>query len=386
MRTFLSSFGISGRRSVSLTNDYFSRMPPAVFSTKHRDFVPDFSAILLSSELIVDADTLDRLNRTESAQFSRYAAILHDLKQEGIVQAVDYSSIISERADLLEQIMTKDLKRAWEYEDAFSESLTEWIAHLNLFEDEIQQIGVSKLRDDPKNLDEAMMFLSMNMHIVMSDKAFIASTKRLKSAEPGILRFDLVREAADRGALLATLVERIKPYIEYMNTNLLLCEALDAAVFDWSDIVPFYERKVVLSSGEYEGSAHSEGIKRLFKFAFPDVREWPMENILEMARDKRISSLRETINRAIIEEDEIDESFVIRKLGEIIKLQEREARKSKMISFLSSPIGMFPIFGSVLQKPIETAANSVLNRPAKKQASWYFMVSEHAERLNKDQS
>ena len=131
----------------------------------------------------------------------------------------------------------------------------------------------------------------------------------------------------------------------------MLSEKLGAGVFDWSDIMPFYQKKLEnFGAPHATDTAKPDMIRQLFQLTFPEVDEWPIETILKMLSDKRIVNLRETISSVVDRGEEIDSEYVVRMLKEVITVEQTVARNSKVISYMTAPLGFIPIVGAAVQK------------------------------------
>lgn len=390
MRTLFTSFGISGKRSQSLSDPFFARLPPAQFSASMGQFVPDFAPILLSTTLLVDAETVEQLNFRGSrheAVFSQYREMIEILIGEGIVDTEDYSAIISDKQQELQEQIQLDVSRCHHFEDALRISAQDWLGHLEMFRDQLlsDRINHARLGDDPLRREETEVYLAQNMH-VLANKVSMQKTRSelLQVASASNMRKELVyqklmhREAAEEGPS-----PELVPYLEYTNSNLLLSEQLQAAIFDWSDLQPFYRTKMRLHHNSIKEEMAPTALKDLFKITFPHVEDWPFSNLHQMLKDKRISSLREVINTAVENREAVDHDFVLRKLGEVISIEREVARKSRTISYLTTPISFVPVFGSFIQKPIEEVASRVIAKSERKKIEWYFLVSEQADKIAK---
>ncbi|MEM9359260.1 MAG: hypothetical protein AAGB04_24010 [Pseudomonadota bacterium] len=169
----------------------------------------------------------------------------------------------------------------------------------------------------------------------------------------------------------------LRPYLTYVNANIALSKRLSGMIYDWPDIVPFYEFKAEKAADkDAAGNTASTALRKLFEFTFPEISELDLRTTLKFLKDRRTESLRKTISQALESAEEIDQEFVVRTLREVIGDERTAARRSKLISYATSPLGFVPLVGTPLQKAAEEAADLVSKRVNPSKHPWYIMVSE----------
>ena len=137
MKLIFSSFGIGSKRTTRLSPAIFDRMPPAVFSGSRQQFQPDFSALLLAEQIVVDDETLSKLEKHEWVLFSDYGKLLRRLDKEGYLQVEDYSGVLAGEQDLLDQQLENDLAQIDSYDEVAIASSHAWNETFKTFRKQI---------------------------------------------------------------------------------------------------------------------------------------------------------------------------------------------------------------------------------------------------------
>ncbi len=181
------------------------------------------------------------------------------------------------------------------------------------------------------------------------------------------------RRSEPRNALRDVLSE----YLSYVNANLFLSNRFGVGFYDWNDFRPFYKDKFMrIAQDSPPGQKQTESIKKLFEISFPEFTFWSPDNIIKALKDKRISDLRDLINKTASGEVEFDKEFATRTLSEVLKIERSIGKFRSFVSYLTMPLGFIPIAGT----PIQKVAEEVIARPVegkkRKEYQWLYLISE----------
>lgn len=365
MDLILSSFGIGPNRTDSFSPLFFDRMPPALFCNRKQQFVPDFGALLVAENIILDTATSEALGKGKSQLFKGYSEVLRVLTGEGLVRTEDYSAILHDRKSDLESAIASDLEHGLDLLPVLRQSTEKWHKALSLMRDDpFREILNEELRENQHEF-------SMHMHITGNSLSHAQLAYEYRK-----MMLDSETESADK--LSDKELEILAPYITYTNANLILSESLGGGVFDWPDIVPFYNHKArtSLTTEPSEGFRASSALRKIFELTFPELGEMDTHEVLKILKDKRIRRLREMVSSVLENDEDIDPEFVVRVLREVIGDERRAKKLSKIVSYATLPLGLIPMAGTPLQKAAEEAADFAFSKVKEPKHSWYFMVNE----------
>jgi hypothetical protein len=172
----------------------------------------------------------------------------------------------------------------------------------------------------------------------------------------------------------------LRSYLAYVNANLILSNELGITFHDWLDFTPFYAAKF-LSVGK-DRDAVSEGqeqVERLFTISFPELAIRDTKALIRALNDKRLDDLRSLVNDAIAGKVKFDEQFAKSVLTEVLDSEKRARKVRNILGYASMPVGFLPWIGTPLQKILEEAIGTPLERKLKTKNRWFYMLSEIAD-------
>lgn len=385
MELMLTSFGLSHiQRHISHYPDTFQRglgvfhgMPPISMSVGNQAFMPDYPMLILCERLILDAESFERLSKGEHHEgYKSTAEIMKGLFDEGFIRVEDFGAIIDNNKALLERMLEHDLKRLDNWVEPLKESTQTWQRFIKSLTDLLrgnffdisQEVGNRESVQDEAEIGLKLHQLGYALHglknqaaavTLMLSEAIESSTKRRRSEYRNVLR------------------EALTEYLAYVNANLVLSHTLESGFHDWYDFEPFYREKF-LTVGQ-EGRPEEKRIqkvKQLFELSFPEFFPSDAKNMLKMMKDKRISDLRNLVNKAVEEEIQFDREFAIRILQEVFGTEQRIGRLRNIVSYATLPIGFAPLVGTPLQKAVEEVVDRLAESKMRKQYRWFYLISE----------
>ena len=104
------------------------------------------------------------------------------------------------------------------------------------------------------------------------------------------------------------------------------------------------------------------------------------KRFFKLLRDKRIESLRELVRSAAAGTTEFDDEFAKRTLNEVFQAETRIAATTRMVSWLSLPLGFVPVVGTPLQKLVEEVGGHFAGKRNREQHKWFFVMSDFERR------
>ena len=394
MKLMLTSFGIDQTlASASRSESLFDRMPPVSFRSVNEAFMPDYELLILCDQIVMDETSFQQLISSPSRAYSGVADTFRALKTEGRVELVDFSSILSSNADLLDKMLDHDMRILDQWVVPLRESLTMWRhfaqISIQIWNDEREQSHALDAKTSDTTVEYPRQFLhfrngralgmqSVLMHEIhaLMHHARNEAVDLSHMVEAALDSSEKRKHKEYRGALR----EVLRAYLSYVNANLVLSTELEIGFHDWLDFTPFYSTKF-LSVGKRE-DAVQEGrkqVERLFTVAFPDLAIRDTTALLKLLNDKRIEELRQLISDAVLGKCEFDEHFANSVLAEVLQTERKVARFRNVLGYLTLPIGFVPWIGTPAQKVVEEAVARPMAKKMKQKHKWFYMLSEIAD-------
>lgn len=341
----------------------YDRMPPVEMRELHSAFTPDYATLLLADKIVMDEQSFSRLQFSSHPLYRTVSETLRSLHREGHVELVDFESTLRAHEGVLQTMLEFDMRVLDEWVRPLRNSLATWT--------QFAQQTQKRFREEESE-DEAL-FMAMGMlHLVanriagqravadmMLEEALESSRKRRRKEYRDILR------------------KTLRPYLHYVNCNLVLSHAYSSGFHDWSDFQPFYERKFMpIGQESTDVESRADKVRQLFTVPFPEFAIRNTDQLVRAVNDRRIKDLRQLVAEAANGNVTFDEEFAKRTLTEVLHAERHWNRWRNITSYVTIPIGQIPWVGAVFQKAIEEVAGRVLETHFQKDHRWYYLLSE----------
>ncbi len=349
MELILTSFGISHLPQQPRERiDLFYRMPPIWMN---RSFMLDYAILLLCERIIIDSETFERFLSGKYAKlYGEVANMVKALYDEGFVRVENFDNIVRDNRKLLDLMLERDLKRLDDWVNTLKESVDIWDKFL-----------------DSVSVGDSHRCLSWlgwpGLHGVSSYSH----------------RYQRLQQIIKQGN--STYQGDIKPilteYLSYVNANLVLSFKFNVGFHDWQDFLPFYRDKfLTIGCEDIPEQKYIKKIKQLFEVFIPEVLPREPKDIIRVLKDKRISDLRNMVDKAVKEGIEFDYKFANSITQEVLKIEKRIGRIRKFISYVTVPIGFIPWIGTILEKGSEEIVSHALEEKTRKNYQWFYLLTE----------
>lgn len=388
MKLLLTSFGLSHLQRREQDNpDVFYRMPPVSMSQFSQEFLPDYSALLLADEIIVDAKSYERLLKGSHRSYGTVAILLKMLRDEGFVRLEDFDAIVESNRPLLERMLERDLKELDSWVVPLKESVSVWRGFFDELRGTLREDIVRGRTSDstgPGHFGDAALFHEFAHHTAHWMHNMMHRVHHSTMLVELALRSSEMRRKSEyRQALRDHLAE----YLSYVNANLLLCEKFQTGFHDWYDFQPFYRDKFLRVAQEAApGQKEIASVKKLFEISFPEFTFWRPDNIVRALKDKRIRDLRQLVDDSADGKVDFDREFATRVLQEVFVIERNVARFRNIVSYITQPLGFIPFAGAVVQKAAEEAVGAAVENRRKRKFRWFYLISELAAKTSKEEN
>ncbi len=368
LKLFLTSFGVpesirippviqrfqGGHVAAYPANLGSERMPPVNMRAVGNTFMPDYAALLLCDKVILDTTSFALLTENPHPWYATVGGTMKTLYDEGFIELVDFSRILTNNQSLLKQMLEHDLQALEQWITPLLESVTIW----NNF---ISQI--SGMTAQETEIHETLL------HRAYSEAGFLSSY---------ITNFTAYKELTQD--LRGGITDILKSYMSYVNANIVLSNELDVGFHDWADFAPFYQHKFLYVGREnLQEEQTISASQALFEISFPEFAVQDNKSLLRVLQDKRIVDLRRLVQDSVDGKVMFDEQFARNILHEVLSIEKKSARYRKVVSYLTMPLGFLPVIGIPVQKLAEETIGMVLDKRLQKNYRWFYMLSDVGE-------
>jgi hypothetical protein len=326
----------------------FTGLPPMDMRSRKRGLTLEYSLLVLCDQLLIDASSLDRLQRHTDPALRQVARTIELFTSEGLLDAVDYEAILDDNRLLLEKMTDNDLRSVDQWLDTLASSGRIWSEF-------VEVVGPSIGLDLGANLRVAT---------IVDQAALPFFSKQLKQ----LIRADEI----GRG-----ISDTLRYYLTYVNANLILSNEMEAGLHDWADFAPFYRQKfLAVGHDNPPGSAAAEASRQLFSIAFPEFAIDNPEQLVKLLKDKRVGELRGLISEASTGAVVFDEAFARSVLHEVFGIERKLSKERRLVGYLTLPVSFIPFVGTFAQLLVQEAAGTLLERRLTRPYRWFYLLSD----------
>lgn len=350
---------------VSVNRSLFDRMPPVDMRSIPNLFLPDYASLLLAEQILMDQESFRSLQSAAHPLFSKLADALGALHEAGHITLVDYQGALQRDRELLENMLELDMRILDEWVPPLRESLEKWRGFARNAE---RLLGEAEIAESGHygGTDANLLHWTINFADGVCSDSDRLLAEALNSSRNR-------RKRKYRDVLRSTL----RPYLRYVNCNLVLARQFSAGLHDWSDFLPFYHRKFAPVGQRTAGlESHTAELLRLFSVAIPQFTISDTKQLLRVIEDKRVQELRKVVSEAVAGKVTFDEEYARQTFCEVLRISEGSQRWRRIVSYLTIPIGQIPWAGPLLQKTVEEAAGKLIDRHLERDYQWFYLLSD----------
>ncbi len=171
--------------------------------------------------------------------------------------------------------------------------------------------------------------------------------------------------------------EILRGYLSYLNQSVLLARECRAALIDWWDMRPLYDRKFAASLSDVshdQGAAI--GARKAFELFFPSCYPKDVRSFVKSMDDRRVEDFRRLVADSLAGKVEFDHDFAVDTLRTLAISSHQTAIRRKIVGYATLPLHFVPVVGLALPKVVDEAAEKLWSdRPVEK-FEWYYFMNE----------
>ena len=232
-----------------------------MFQRFRQFYAPDYASLIICDKVVMDEASFEILTsrRRDNHPYSLVAQTFSALKDEGLVDLVDFDAILSRKSMLLRRMLSNDL-----------DSLDRWIAPLRDSLEIWHRFLHASSRVASPTLERHRIELYMHdMHSTLYELYFLADSPHEKTNNSN-----------------SELRRILKSYLSYVNSNIVLANELDIGFHDWKDYGPFYERKFLGVGVDTDGfEPQIQAARALFELSFPEFRIYDTPTLIRVLKE-----------------------------------------------------------------------------------------------------
>lgn len=390
MKMLFTSFGITDKSpDLVKGSPFFYGMPPVDIKVWNDRFVPNYDALLLCEKIVMDNDSFQLLCDKHHPLYESIAESLKALNSEGFIELVDFKSIITRNERLLNRMLRNDLEATDAWVGVLQESMDIWDDfQISQALRDLRPLSTRSssgpptvtLHDEMSNLIQESVWRPSIRGVELEQPKKSSSRKSIKiiSDSAQIVRDGLVDAELRRKSKKhqKAVVSALSWFLKYTNANIVLSNELEAGLYDWGDMLPFYNKKF-LSVGRQEKSAqHAEQIQKLFEISFPEFSVKDTSTLIRILNDKRVHDLRKLVQDSVDGLVTFDDSFAKHVLRDVLDTEAQITKYKKIISYLTLPIDFLPLVGSVAQIIADESIGVIVENRLRKKHRWFYMMND----------
>jgi hypothetical protein len=334
----------------------FETLPPLGSFDPNRGFVPDFPALMMFDEFVLDGEAYERLEHPgERLWLKEWRDLVRALRAEGSLAIEDVAGAAQARSHERGAMLRKDVKDPTRWWQA--------MAYYNALSSRAEKLLGSSPREAQRvawdfNPEESYGVRGSDGHVhnlavVLADAGESANDAHLE--------------------LFGTALAEVKRHLREVNACLITCDELDVAPLMWAPYRRYLEVKLPHTPVVDSQRASDE----FFRIAFPAYAPTTVREFAKARTNRAVVALREEILRASEKGDALDPVYPQRVLTEVLRLEAKGARMRRIIGWISNAVGLVPVPGVGLAAAAAgEGVSALLDRKRRKPWRWFYLISD----------
>jgi hypothetical protein len=313
-------------------------MPPLKFYSDDQIDL-EFGPLILADEIIIDAEAFDAVLQSKSSKLARLRNSVRELYESGYLTTAKYRDVVLSNKNAILDLTTSDLRNPLLWLPAVRDAVVDWEATRPLFR-----------RAFPRRYDNALHY-PYGVYCAMLENGI----------QPNEEAYQKLRKILFSGKILDdSEIDLVKvmasPYLNYVNSNLVLMNDLEAPPIDWSTLKSFYREKM-RAPIESRTSRLQAKVRELF-VAAPSWEPSNVYELLSILNHRHVVEVREYLTECVDNGRAYDAGYVTNLLGEVrvrhnasrklqLSLAVASASLSSVSAMFAAPLSLSPAAGVV---------------------------------------
>ena len=315
-------------------------MPPVCLDDVSQLFAPDYGALLLFDEFIVDRNSIDRMR--EVRQFANYLELITELEKAGLLKQKDFSAVLSVDGKLsIDGLVSKLLEDPSIWYSSFSDAVAIWEEFDKKVRNSTQALNPLDWRLKSSTVDSSIA----NGMIEGLDRRLLDNLQNWHGGIAQKYRDFTIRVVGG--------------YLEHVFAHLSIADQMGATPIDWEDIEPIY-RDIFCLGKRSTGDLPFDQAKSARQFCSVIPPVWKPENskrFVEMLLDKNLQEFRDMIASSVENGLTFDEEFPSKALDSVYQRYGMLKSRFRSVKLVFDSIEGVPLVG----KSIANLGKGVLN-------------------------
>lgn len=337
----------------------FEALPPLGSFKAGTGFIPDFPALLMFEEFVLDGDAVERLKNPGERYWLRYwAELVEVLESEGTLTLADVGAAASSRGH----------ERGWMLRRDLADPARWWqaMAYYNALTGKATQL----LGDNPRDAQDYAWDFDPDAHFGIRGSDGHVHDLGAVLAEAGDFELEAHRN------LFSQALYTLREHLREVNSCIVACEELNVAPMMWAPYRRYLHQKLQTAPQLNGITAQSAG-QQFFEIAFPAYAPTTVRDFAKLRRDRRIDTLRSEILSAAERGELVDPHYPQRVLAEVLRLEQKSARMRRIAGWIANAVGLIPVPGLGLAATgASEAVTGYLDRKRRKPWHWFYLISD----------
>ncbi len=336
----------------------FESLPPLGSFDNSRGFIPDFPALLMFDEFVIDFEAYDLIRSPgERAWLRHWTELVDALKSEGVLTVTDVKAAASADPYKRSWMLRRDMKQP-----------EKWWQAMGYF-DNLSALAGNFLGEYPETAKKfAWKFDPRQRFGVKGSDGHVHDLSAI-----------LVEDAGSRTdahhQLYGRAIANLRDQLREVNACLTACASLGVSPMMWAPYRRYLHEK--LESDARQAMLPADAGALFFKIAFPAYSPTSVREFAKLRFDKRIYDLRTEIKRATRNGSALEPRYAQRILSEVLKIEQKAARVRTIIGWISNVVGTLPIPGvglgaAALGEGVGAVATNYIKKPWR----WFYLISD----------
>lgn len=333
----------------------FETLPPLGTYDPKIGFVPDFPALLLFDEFVIDSEARELLSDSASRPWlGLWPDLIRLLEADGALSIADVGSAAKARAHQRSVMLRRDLQQP-----------ARWASAMTYY-DALTARAQRLLGSGPRQAQ------ALAWNFSPDDLPGIRGVDGSGHSLSAILGEGQHSELEAHRDLYQAARDEVARQLSEVNAMLAASAELEVSPMLWAPYRRYLQEKFATPALERQQAGED-----FFKLAFPAFAPSDVEEFSRLRNHHALVGLREEIIRASQSGDVLDPRYPQRVLEDVLRIEARGKKTRRILGWIASAIGMVPVPGlGLAASGVTEAASLALDKRRARPMRWFYLVSD----------